>query len=209
MVTSLDPSVGGGIPDDGSVTTIKLADNAVTDPKIATQVSSKISGFPQQTQALDMGTFNVDDTSVLGLNGVPTQGQTGSPSFGRLFLDTDVSNHLSIIKNADAIDIEAPGLGINTGENSITASTTQSQGEGPLTKVINEISTVANNDDVVTLPTAVPFLKAVVINNGIRRIQIFPASGDDLGTGVNNSITLMANSNIHFVAYDDTNWELT
>lgn len=92
-------------------------------------------------------------------------------------------------------------------EASITASTTQTQGQQPLTKDINEVSICANVNDVVTLPTAAAGLVISVINNGAQTLQIFPASGDNLGAGVNTSTTLASGSNITYAAYDTTNWE--
>ena len=91
---------------------------------------------------------------------------------------------------------------------SITASTTQTQGQQPLTKLVNQVSTVANPNDVVTLPTAVAGLSVLVINDGANTLQIFPASGDDLGAGVNTSTTLEAGESKRFTAFDATNWEL-
>lgn len=91
----------------------------------------------------------------------------------------------------------------------ITASTTQTQGQGALTKRINEISTVANVNDTVTLPTAVAGIEVIVINNGANTLKIFPASGDNLGAGVDTSTTLAAGSNVTYVAYNTTNWEVT
>lgn len=90
----------------------------------------------------------------------------------------------------------------------ITASTTQSQGQQPLTKDVNEISTVANANDTVTLPSALTYAKFItILNNGANTLQIFPASGDNLGAGVDTATTLAAGSNITFVNYDATNWE--
>ena len=89
----------------------------------------------------------------------------------------------------------------------ITASTTQSQGQGALTSEVNEVATVANASDVVTLPTAVAGLRVIIINNGANTLQIFPASGDDLGAGVDTSTTLASGSNVDLAAYDATNWE--
>ena len=66
----------------------------------------------------------------------------------------------------------------------ITASTTQSQGQGALTAEINEISTVANASDTVTLITAAAGVNQTIINNGANDLQIFPASGDDLSRSV-------------------------
>ena len=90
----------------------------------------------------------------------------------------------------------------------ITASTTQTQGEGALTSEINEVSTVANTNDTVTLPTAVAGLRCVVLNNGANTLQIFPASGDNInGLGVDTATTAASGDNINFIAYDSTNWE--
>lgn len=89
----------------------------------------------------------------------------------------------------------------------ITASVTQTQGQGALTSEINEVATVANTNDTVTLPSAVAGYKITVINNGANTLQIFPASGDNLGAGLNTATTLAAGSNVVYVAYDATNWE--
>jgi hypothetical protein len=90
---------------------------------------------------------------------------------------------------------------------SLTASTTQTQGQGALTADINEVSTVANANDVRTLPAALAGRHCLVINNGANTLQVFPASGDDLGAGVNTSTTIASGSRKLFVAYDSTNWE--
>ncbi len=90
----------------------------------------------------------------------------------------------------------------------VTASTAQSQGNGALTAQVNEISIVANDGDTVTLPAAVAGMKITIINNGANTLQIFPASGDNLGTGVDLSDELELNEVIDFVAYDDTNWKI-
>ncbi len=90
----------------------------------------------------------------------------------------------------------------------LTASTTQTQVGGlALTTEINEVSTVANTDDTVTLPTAVTGIRCLVINNGANQLQIFPASGDDLGAGVDTATTVSAGSKIEFLAWDATNWQ--
>lgn len=94
-------------------------------------------------------------------------------------------------------------LDVNAG---LTASTTQTQGQGALTAQVNEVSTVANTDDTVTLPTAITGVSIEIINNGANILKIFPASGDDLGLGVNVSEQLEANERVTFVAIDVTNW---
>lgn len=89
----------------------------------------------------------------------------------------------------------------------ITASTTQSQGQMALVNQINEVSIVANANDVVTMPAAEIGLRIIVINNGANTLKIFPASGDNLGAGVDASVILAAGSNVEYVAYNTTNWE--
>jgi hypothetical protein len=92
-------------------------------------------------------------------------------------------------------------------EATITASTTQSQGQQPLTKEINEVSVCANANDVVTLPSAVAGLLCIIANNGAQTLQIYPASGDNIqGTGVDTSVTLAAGARVEYYAYDATNW---
>ena len=88
----------------------------------------------------------------------------------------------------------------------ITASTTQSQGQGALTADVNEVSTVANTNDTVTLPAASKGSICMVINNGANTLQIFPASGDNLGAGVDTATTLAASNNVTYKSYDATNW---
>ena len=88
----------------------------------------------------------------------------------------------------------------------LTASTNQSQGQGALTAQVNEIATVANDGDAVTLPSAVAGVEVAIINNSTNTLQIFPASGDSLGLGTNNSEELEANERVLFIAYDNDNW---
>lgn len=90
----------------------------------------------------------------------------------------------------------------------VTASTTQTQGNGALTKEVNNISTCANVNDTVTLPAAQAGKQCIIMNNGAQTLQIFPASGDNLGAGVDTSATLTAGSNRRYIAYDATNWEV-
>ena len=115
-------------------------------------------------------------------------------------VDVVTLNSLGILKMEDDKLI---AFDVNAG---LTASTTQSQGQGALTAQVNEISTVANDDDTVTLPTAVTGITIEIVNNGANTLQIFPASGDDLGLGVDVAEELEANESVGFVAYDTTNW---
>jgi hypothetical protein len=90
----------------------------------------------------------------------------------------------------------------------ITASATQTQGQGALTTQLNQISTVATNGDVVTLTVAVAGRIQTILNDGANTVQIYPASGDDLGNGVDISTELESNEAVIFAAYDATNWDI-
>lgn len=96
---------------------------------------------------------------------------------------------------------------VSTNEVDITASTTQTQGQQPLTANNNIISTVANANDVVTLASVDLATFQRIINLGANILQIFPASGDDLGNGVDNSITLNPNDAAAFIGIDNTTWQ--
>lgn len=88
----------------------------------------------------------------------------------------------------------------------ITASTSQSQGNGALSSSLNQISAVGNPDDVVTLPVAFAGRICIIDNDGANVLQIFPASGDNLGAGVDLSVQLEPNEAIEFTAFDGTSW---
>jgi hypothetical protein len=89
----------------------------------------------------------------------------------------------------------------------ITASTTQTQGQQPLTTRINQVSVVANANDAATLPAARAGLEVIVANDGANTLQLFPASGDSIdGGSVDASTTLATGKRALFVAYDATDW---
>ena len=88
----------------------------------------------------------------------------------------------------------------------ITASVTQTQGQGALTTDLNQVSTCATANDTVTLPSAVAGYECTVMNSGVSNLQIFPASGDDLGAGVNTAISIPPSTYKTFTSYDTTNW---
>ena len=101
----------------------------------------------------------------------------------------------------------APGVpGSKNVETGITASTTQSQGQQPITTSVAVVATVGNLDDVVTAPTASPGTELTIFNQGALTLQVFPASGDNLGAGVDVSIEIEPNESREWVAFDTTTW---
>ena len=97
---------------------------------------------------------------------------------------------------------------IKSVENGIIASTTQSQGQQPLTKDINQIA-VNNLDDVVTLPSAVEGRVVIVINNGAENGQIFSASGDYIDETQNGVVAINTYESKTFACYDTDKWWMT
>jgi len=89
----------------------------------------------------------------------------------------------------------------------ITASTTQTQGQMPLIAVVNDVTVCANANDTVTLPSAAPEHPQLwALNNGANTLKIYPASGDDLGAGVDTSVTLAAGAKASWAAINNTTW---
>lgn len=133
--------------------------------------------------------------------------------FTRLVFGTNDTSGVAIKKDGTDVairlgDDSAPAFLLAGVNSAITASTTQTQGQQPLTREVNVISVCANANDVVTMPSAAAGRKVTVINNGAQTLQIFPASGDNIGAGVDASATLAAASNRNYVAIDATNWEI-
>ncbi len=138
---------------------------------------------------------NTDDNAVvIGYGAVGELNSSGTGS------------NVVTLGNNDIVRTYLKGNVCKSVESSITASTTQAQGQQPLTKDINEISVCANANDVVTLPDAKAGLEIFIRNNGANILQIFPASGDDLGLGVDASITLGSGASTTFVSYNSTDW---
>jgi len=90
----------------------------------------------------------------------------------------------------------------------ITAATPGGQGDGALTYAINIVATVGTANDAVTLPPAVPGRRVLVVNDdSADALEVWPASGDDHGAGINTATTIASGSRKEWIAYDDTNWE--
>uniref|UniRef100_A0A6H1ZTI9 Putative tail protein n=1 Tax=viral metagenome TaxID=1070528 RepID=A0A6H1ZTI9_9ZZZZ len=139
-----------------------------------------------------------------------TYGSNGSVTDAELLYVNTLSSNAQ-----DQLNLKAPlasptftGLVKRSVTATITAATPGGQGDGALTSDINEISVCGTASDAVTLPTAVAGLEIFIINNGAQILEIWPATGDDLGAGVNTATTLAAAANITFCSYNATNWEM-
>lgn len=92
----------------------------------------------------------------------------------------------------------------------ITASTTQTQGQGALTAALNVVATCANANDTVTLPAAYKGRVCTITNQGAQTAKVYPASGDSIDAlAVNTSTTIAAAARKRFEAVDSTKWYTT
>lgn len=134
----------------------------------------------------------------------PESAVTGDPC--DMFFRDDGPPHL-YVKHTGSSNTGWATVNVASVTSGITASTTQTQGQGALTATINELATVANANDTVTLPSAEVGMVVYVVNNGANTAQIFPASGDNLGQGVDTAETLASGASVTYSAHDATNWD--
>jgi hypothetical protein len=132
--------------------------------------------------------------------------QTGTPdSTSLVHIVNDPSG--TPVSSKETLASVGESGGLNSNATSITASTTQTQAAATaLTKVTNDVTTVANDNDAVKLLTAVAGVKQTVYNNGANVLQVFPNTSDNLGEGVDASTTIDPGEFGVFTAKDATNW---
>ncbi len=125
---------------------------------------------------------------------------------------SDGANTVSlIVDNRIAVKYdEATGRVVQTNSNEVglTASVTQTQAGGlGLRDSYNEIATVANSGDALTAFSVAAGDRLIVINNGVNALQLFPASGDNFGEGVDTAIVIDQGNVGVFLGRDITNWD--
>lgn len=95
-----------------------------------------------------------------------------------------------------------------TGGTNVTASTTQTQGQGLINgHVFTVVGTVANDDDVITLVGAAEGKWLHITNLGANRLQVFPEAGDQIGVNaLNASITIESGGGILLFGHSASQW---
>lgn len=110
--------------------------------------------------------------------------------------------------NAERYVRTASGVLISRGNQTITANA--GGGQGSATEILStmcRVSTVATTGDSVRLPTT--FLvntEIEVFNAGANAMDVFPASGDDLGAGVDTAVSVAVGALTRFKSMDATVW---
>ena len=89
----------------------------------------------------------------------------------------------------------------------ITADAGSAQGGSPLVSDVNVITVCAIAGDSITLPVDQLGREILVINNGAQSADCFPASGDDLGAGVNTAVAIAATAFKRFVCVATNTWK--
>lgn len=88
-----------------------------------------------------------------------------------------------------------------------TASTTQTQGQTPVSGPLVFVTTCANANDVITLEDVSRGMMLFVKNLGAQTLQIFPASGESInGQAANASITLASGVGTILFGFSATEW---
>lgn len=126
------------------------------------------------------------DTKVVVASGVTITDRVNGQTFA-----LDASGNVTMAGALTAGSFNnANGFLIRSVATGITAGTTQTQnGATALTKDINNVSNVANDNDGVKLPAAVVGMSIVVNNPSAHTLKVWPATGDDLGAGANTATT--------------------
>ncbi len=91
----------------------------------------------------------------------------------------------------------------------LTAHTGSGQGDGVITASYNVYDTVAVAGDAATLPTDMPIGTLVHIKNGAaaNSMDVFPASGHNLGAGANTARACAAADFAIYLRTSTTTWE--
>lgn len=164
------------------------------------------------TKANALGTMASQDADSVNIDGGAIDGTTIGAN------NSSAATFSTLTMSATSPQVTfSPGIGVtmnlakylilSSADIAITADTGSSQGDGPLTHPFNVITTCANAGDAVTLPSALVGAVVIVINVGAQSADVFPASGDEIGTaGLNTAVAVAAKTGKLFIAGSTTTW---
>ena len=92
----------------------------------------------------------------------------------------------------------------------LTADVGSAQGNGVITSSFNVYDTVGTAGDAATLPSSFQVGTIIVVKNGAaaNAMDVFPASGDDLGAGANTAVSIAAgNFKVFLGTTANSTWE--
>jgi hypothetical protein len=139
---------------------------------------------------------------------VTSVGSLNNYTSGALIVDTEVEADFAALKTAiNALLTTLNNLSITTG---ITASTTQTQGQQALTAFFNRVDTVANDNDVVTLPSAATYAFCIVVHNdnsnSTNDLRVYPASGQSMIGSANTPYDIPGSGELVLFVSDGSGW---
>jgi hypothetical protein len=169
---------------------------------ITSDIASGSFNFPQYLQCENVYGVRIKDTG-----GAYTGSLVMSAGNNLSVSNTFATGYLQLY---GTLGVQCTQFIIRTATVSVTASTTQTQAAGvamALTQDFINVSTCANVNDAIALPSAAVGREVTVTNSGAQVLQIFPFTSDDLGAGVNTSVTLAAGACAKWWAIDSTTWK--
>ena len=215
--TGTSPS---GLSYDGSIFTVPPGSAAAPGLQIG---SGAANGFYRPVAGaisvallgIQKWSFQADQFNFAGTLGGAIRGGTGSTTVPNLIpigsdsatgIGADGAGTLALIaSNVPGQKLFKQGAGVITSyetSEAITAFAGGGQGGAiALVNGYNVLSVVATAGDSVKLPAA--FFKGAVVyvkNNGANAADIFPATGDNLGAGVNTAVSIAAGKARAFLA---------
>jgi len=231
-----DPLVGGSLEFylAGTTTaTNAFSDNAGTS--IGSTITLNAYGYPEaggntiglfrdQSKALKIVLKNAAASTIWTMDDIPAVASFDSASSAKLDLitvtsavdldtmETDIGTAYQVDASvALTADITMPTTYFvnNSVAAALTASTTQTQSGGlALVNQVNQVATVANDNDAVTLPEAAVGRQCIVINNGANTLQVFPAADDSINAlAADASVTIPAGESQIFEAISTIVWK--
>jgi len=187
-LVSVAPSEGGGPT--AAAGSVRLANNEAVKARNAADTGDHTLFFANTSGELEFGTAiqKTADLRPIGTHDVGASfAQYEEGHFNNLY------SYVSLVY----------------GGATYTASTTQTQGQTPISGNLAHVSVVANANDVVTLPAAVAWSVCRVKNTGANVLQVFPASSDAIeNESVDASITIAVDDALTLVAIDGTTWKI-
>ena len=204
----LDNCTGGPTLTSATLITPALGTPASGDISACTSTSMALTtpdcGVPSAITLTNADGTITNITLVTPVLGTPQSGVldncTGGPTLTSATLITPA---LGVPASGTLTSCDSVGRTVAT---ALTADVGSVQGGNALTKEINVIGTCANPGDATTLPAAAAGLSCTILNNGASATDVFPASGDDCGGGVDTAVSLASGANITYLAIDGTTW---
>ncbi len=155
-------------------------------------------------------TVIVKNTSELVyLQVFPGVGDTIDDGSANASVKLPTNSTATFVKEDDANwELSISGKGDPVVSGVITASTTDAQGEQPLTLDWNQVNAADVTNNAVTLPAAATGMEVVVRNtNASNTLKVYPASGDKINAlAIDAAITVGTGTTVVFRAFSASQW---